>query len=235
MEIFVVPANYLYAASLHQAINDVRYYLNGIAIFPYSRHVVATDGHTMATCLLDDERFLWNNCDRECPGKVREPHWIIASGDLGKALSLKKPTKKEKWAVISFNSGTGNGQVQYCTYESADTALSAAKAGQVPATWMCSCRLIDGVFPQYERIKPDYSSPIKSAMLGVNAEYMIRIANSAKAVASDKQPYIAIHYPIVYGTPVEVEIDGISDLQIIFMQGKGRCGFTEKATTSAAA
>lgn len=53
MNKFTLPARVVKAANLFRGVNDVRYYLNGFLVS--SKDVLATDGHTLICCKLNDE------------------------------------------------------------------------------------------------------------------------------------------------------------------------------------
>lgn len=72
---FTLPAKVVMAADLYKAVNDVRYYLNGICI--ESQHVIGTDGHTLYFSELTEPTGIEGNLIIKIVGKIPTKAWTM--------------------------------------------------------------------------------------------------------------------------------------------------------------
>ena len=215
-QIMIVPAMHLFAISQYQARNDVRYYLNGLAIFPNRKEVVATDGYSMCNGRYDEKRFYWNQADNE--EKEDFLHWILGDPNgMGKSMKLSKPKGDEHWAVIELDAETKYGVVKYSKHEKIEIILDALQGNYYAATQVSSFRLVTGEFPKYERIRPEYKEAISTTSVTLNAEFLYRASNTGRLIGKNKKG-MTLHYPIDQGSCCEIEIDGVTEVTVLIMQ-----------------
>lgn len=135
---------------MFQARNDVRYYLNGICFMPDGR-VAATDGHRL---------FVGGNHDNAI-----EENIIVSV--------TKSPTKRYDIAELDTDTGivTYNMTNNYANEDgSIEEILTLVGAG--------ICELIDGRFPDVDRIIPKQTAPAEQ--IGFNAKYLADVEKCAK-------------------------------------------------------
>ncbi|WP_067586510.1 hypothetical protein [Endozoicomonas ascidiicola] len=211
----VIPAIYLFAVSHFQAKNDVRYYLNGVAIYPKRKQIVATDGHTMCIVTLTGNEWYWHTEAK----MTNEWHRILGAvtGD-SKGLKLAKPKAKEQWAIITIDEESKQIDISYSEIHlsEAEQVAAAEQEGMLNKTQRFSSRIADGIFPRYENIKPDYSSPISSTFVGFHADYLIRVGTITKLFGG-KYKCAVLHYPIHSNGTCEWEIVNHPNVRILLM------------------
>ena len=143
--------NKLKAASRFMAVQDVRYYLNGLLIEsnPMQSRIVATDGHT-----------LFASRDDAKGDNVGTFTGIIGSDTVKTILSWKAPYKSANDTPVVLTTCDD-------------------LAGEHRATWagnVCVFRLIDGKFPDYMRVIP---TDVNGAPAFYQPEYLVRCSKAA--------------------------------------------------------
>ena len=143
--------NKLKAASRFMAVQDIRYYLNGLLIEsnPMQSRIVATDGHTLFAT-RDDAKG----------DNVGTFTGIIGSDTVKTILSWKATYKSANDTPVVITTPD-------------DTA------GEHRATWcgnVCVFRLIDGKFPDYARVVP---AALDAGISFFQPEYLLRCTKAA--------------------------------------------------------
>lgn len=143
--------NKLKAASRFMAVQDIRYYLNGLLIEsnPMQSRIVATDGHTLFAT-RDDAKG----------DNVGTFTGIIGSDTVKTILSWKATYKSANDTPVVITTPD-------------DTA------GEHRATWcgnICVFRLIDGKYPEYQRVVP---ASIDAGISFFQPEYLLRCTKAA--------------------------------------------------------
>ena len=144
--------NKLKAASRFMAVQDVRYYLNGLLIEsnPVQSRIVATDGHTLFAS-RDDAK-----------GDNEGSFTGIMPADTVKAMLAWKATYKS----------ANDTPVVLTTCDDLAGEHRAAWAGNI-----CVFRLIDGKFPDYARVIP---ASIDAGISFFQPEYLLRCTKAAQ-------------------------------------------------------
>lgn len=146
-----VYRNKLKAASRFMAVQDIRFYLNGVLIEsnPVQSRVIATDGHTLFAS-RDDAK-----------GDNAGSFTGIMPADTVKAiLSWKAPYKSANDTPVVFTTCDD-------------------PAGEHRAEWcgnICVFRLIDGKFPDYMRVVP---ATLEAGISFFQPEYLLRCTKAA--------------------------------------------------------
>lgn len=179
-----VNPRYFAAAAIWMARNDVRYYLNGVAIQPHPEQgalIIATDGHTIAAIHDPDG---W--CERdiivgtipkqliaECKAKPRGKHAFEAPRHLWIAES--EPSR-------------GGAIVQGGMAD--DVMQEPASTFDTDALYACKIELVEGRYPDWRRVISTVANKIeegpdptdKAALIPatINPQYLVRLAETAK-------------------------------------------------------
>jgi len=146
-----VYRNKLKAASRFMAVQDIRYYLNGLLIEsnPMQSRIVSTDGHTLFAS-RDDAK-----------GDNEGSFVGIMPADTVKAiLAWKAPYKSANDTPVILTT-------------------SDDPAGEHRAAWagnICVFRLIDGKFPDYMRVVP---ATLDAGISFFQPEYLLRCTKAA--------------------------------------------------------
>ena len=150
--------NKLKAASRFMAVQDIRYYLNGLLIEsnPVQSRIVATDGHTLFAS-RDDAK---GDNEGSFVG-------IIGSDTVKAILSWKAPYKSANDAPVVLTTCDD-------------------LAGEHRATWcgnVCVFRLIEGKFPDYARVVPE---KVSGEPAFYQPEYLVRCSKAAIDMNTNK-------------------------------------------------
>tara|TARA_R110000868_G_scaffold84294_2_gene237695 strand:+ start:703 stop:1353 length:651 start_codon:yes stop_codon:yes gene_type:complete len=144
--------NKLKAAARFMAVQDIRFYLNGVLIEsnPMQSRIVSTDGHTLFAS-RDDAK-----------GDNEGSFTGIMPADTVKAiLAWKAPHKSANAAPVILTT-------------------SDDLAGEHRAEWcgnVCVFRLIDGKFPDYMRVVP---ATLEAGISFFQPEYLLRCTKAAQ-------------------------------------------------------
>ena len=146
-----VYRNKLKAAARFMAVQDIRYYLNGVLIEsnPMQSRIVATDGHTLFAS-RDDAK---GDNEGSFVG-------IMPADTVKTILGWKAPYKSANDAPVVLTT-------------------SDDPAGEHRATWcgnICVFRLIDGKFPDYMRVVP---ATLDAGISFFQPEYLLRCTKAA--------------------------------------------------------
>ena len=144
--------NKLKAASRFMAVQDIRYYLNGLLIEsnPVQSRVIATDGHT-----------LFASRDDAKGDNVGTFTGIIGSDTVKAILAWKATYKSANDVPVVLTMGDD-------------------LAGEHRAEWcgnVCIFRLIDGKFPYYARVVP---ATLEAGISFFQPEYLLRCTKAAQ-------------------------------------------------------
>ena len=150
--------NKLKAAARFMAVQDIRYYLNGVLIEsnPMQSRIVATDGHTMF-CGRDDAK-----------GDNAGAFVGIIGSDTVKAILAWKAAYKSANDVPVV------------------ITTSDDLAGEHRAEWcgnVCVFKLIDGKFPDYMRVVPE---KVSGEPAFYQPEYLVRCSKAAVDMNTNK-------------------------------------------------
>ena len=153
--------NKLKAASRFMAVQDIRYYLNGLLIEsnPVQSRIVATDGHTLFAS-RDDAK-----CDNA--GSFTG---IMPADTVKAILAWKAPHKSANDNPVILTT-------------------SDDPAGEHRATWcgnVCVFRLIDGKFPDYARVVP---ATLEAGISFFQPEYLLRCTKAAQDLNTSAKGY----------------------------------------------
>ncbi len=153
----MIPAKVLGAVSFCVADRDVRYFLNGVCLKRNGKrtHVVATNGHMM----------LKVNVDAELPESAGDEKILRFTGDQVKAL--RKVSNANVPVIVRFHD---------LPEQTADLEVGSQ-------CWIRSVEVIDGRFPDYERVIP--SAPIdppEDTPPAFQASYIHAFTRMAKAL-----------------------------------------------------
>jgi DNA polymerase-3 subunit beta len=150
--------NKLKAASRFMAVQDIRYYLNGVLIESneMQSRIVATDGHTLFASRDD------------------------AKGDNAGSFTGIMPADTVK-AILAW-------KAPYKSANDAPVVLTTSDdpAGEHRAEWcgnICIFRLIDGKFPDYARVVP---TDVNGAPAFYQPEYLVRCSKAAFDINTNK-------------------------------------------------
>lgn len=176
-----IDARIIAAASIWQAVNDVRYYLNGIMVEPHPDGgvvVVATDGHTLFVGRDESGHISAKTIFKFSPRFLTECKKKPATGYSSRRVELDG-----RFAFVA-NKAPGNEEPFY------DTGYENLTPEAAPAVEPINT--IDGVFPNYQRVIPEKTSPL-GAPTTLNAEYLARLPKTASALGiSNKAPYLTM-------------------------------------------
>lgn len=180
------------AVALFKAVQDVRYYLNGIFVEfnPMETRIVATDGHTLAVHRADAKD------DNEGSG-----NFIIPLDAIKQILSWKLPAKSMH-DVFTITVPDG--------FLVSNFELRADFYGNA-----CVFKPIEGTFPNYRKVIPDTAS---GEITHLNPDYLAR-CDEAVAIIKDNKKTTA-HASIAHNGPnnaVIVAYDGIPELCMVVM------------------
>lgn len=172
MEIIArINPKYFAATNLFAAVNDARYYLNGVFIEAHpvkGAIIVATDGHTLG--LLHDP-----------DGWVAEP---IIVGNITKQLisacSVKGSEKRMTVPKLLYISQSG--AVVSSDHEVKDLINPFAPQ----SLHMSKIQIIDGKFPDYRRVIGMKREETDTAFPCVNSAYLARLSAVAKLLIDTK-------------------------------------------------
>ena len=147
-----VYRNKLKAAARFMAVQDIRYYLNGLLIEsnPMQSRIVATDGHT-----------LFASRDDAKGDNVGSFTGIMPADTVKAILAWKAPYKSANDAPVVLTT-------------------SDDLAGEHRAEWcgnVCIFRLIDGKFPDYMRVVP---ATLDAGISFFQPEYLLRCTKAAQ-------------------------------------------------------
>ena len=153
-----VYRNKLKAAARFMAVQDIRFYLNGVLIEsnPVQTRIVATDGHTLFASRDD------------------------AKGDNAGTFTGIMPADTVK-AILSW-------KAPYKSANDTPVILTTADdlAGEHRAEWcgnVCVFRLIDGKFPDYARVVPE---KVSGEPAFYQPEYLLRCSKAAIDMNTNK-------------------------------------------------
>lgn len=153
-----VYRNKLKAAARFMAVQDIRYYLNGLLIEsnPMQTRVIATDGHTLFASRDD------------------------AKGDNAGTFTGIMPADTVK-AILAW-------KAPYKSANDTPVVITTADdpAGEHRAAWagnICVFRLIDGKFPDYARVVP---TDVNGAPAFYQPEYLVRCSKAAIDMNTNK-------------------------------------------------
>ena len=179
------------AVALFKAVQDFRYYLNGIFVEfnPMETRLVATDGHTLACHRADAKE------DNE--GKAG---FIIPLDSIKQILSWKAPSKYlPDVFTVTLPDGFDGSQ-----------ELRADFHGNVAVF-----KAVDGTFPNYRKVIPDTAS---GEITHLNPNYLARCDEAVSIIKDNKKT--TAHVSIAHNGPnnaVIVAYDGIPDLCMVVM------------------
>nr|WP_067285794.1 hypothetical protein [Marinobacterium profundum] len=149
-----LPAKLLRAAQEYQAVNDVRYYLNGIVINT-AGYIGSTNGH----CAF------W----AQCAEAKQLKNTIIMN--IGGAIPAKAET-----AHISLHE---NGNAGYMWF-SCELGRHVLKKG---SKVYLGLNLVDGTFPDLERVMPK-GELVATPAIGLNPNYIAKAGKAGRALGS---------------------------------------------------
>lgn len=172
-----IDAIKFHAAKFSQANNDVRYYLNGVAIDREKNRVLSTDGHTL---FFSNSDMIDNGGEIEAPA---DRPFVLGSGDGSKALKIKKPKRDQVTAIIQFNG-------QYFTAKYSTQSIDDLKnfSKDIDETFLqCSDiaatgKIIDGRFPDVDRVIPSRNQLINDNGVFLNCAYVKRVGEIGAAL-----------------------------------------------------
>lgn len=140
-----------------KATMDIRYYLNGICVEKAEKggiYLIATDGHTM--CVIHDATGSLHGAEsvifRTTPGLVAAAK--LASNKTHKNLQYRLLVQGQRVKVA-------------CDFESEGDAEFFVQAGR---------SLIEGKFPNWRKVMPDFASLKAGFAGGMNAIYLARLS-----------------------------------------------------------
>ena len=153
----------LKAASRFMAVQDVRYYLNGLLIESndIQTRIVATDGHT-----------LFAGFDDAKGDNVGSFAGIMPADTVKQILAWKAPYKSANDApviITTCDDPAGEHRAEWC--------------GNV-----CIFRLIDGKFPDYARVVP---ATIDAGISFFQPEYLLRCTKAAQDLNTSAKGFFA--------------------------------------------
>lgn len=156
-------AKYLPILALFAAKRDVRYYLEGFRIEPAPMAVggvllIATDGHT-AVIIHDPQ------------GGATEPAIVPIPKEL---LSKCKKDKTDKMLAIDRFVDVTESEMWITSGPGLKRRIGVA------------IDLIDGVYPNFSRILPDYSTLGPVDLMTVNPEYLARVQKGVRMLPGSK-------------------------------------------------
>lgn len=152
-ERILIPAKIISAAKIFQAKDDMRYYLNGIHFDPRG-YVEATNGHYAIRI--------------ECEECKRLPKKMILD-----IKGAKIPAKAKDLEFVSM--GTKSGVILMRGIQTYRNFKSPIILDDVR-----SFKLINGVFPELDRMMPKSEHLEAVEMIGINANYMKDIAEAQR-------------------------------------------------------
>jgi DNA polymerase-3 subunit beta len=143
-------ADRLRLATLFQATEDTRYYLNGVYIDPMEEGVrlVATDGHRLAV-FRDEAAFTCAPCIVSLPKAART------------AIKSVKGREFVWFGIIGQHDGTGRHEARIVDGTEGMDSMKEIQAAMLDMTnpaviWAGAVELIDGTYPEFEQAIPAY-------------------------------------------------------------------------------
>ncbi|CAN5301219.1 hypothetical protein BH10PSE16_BH10PSE16_01380 [soil metagenome] len=195
-------AQHLPRAALFAGVNDIRYYLNGARIEPAPMggvYIIGCDGHCLA--IIHDKM-----------GCMSGSTGVILRVSPGLLQACKSPGRELKGLTGGANVIITGSRVSVANdFDQDFTSLEVfVQAGQ---PW------IDGTFPDYARVLPDFSKLKPGFNCSVNGHYLARFAkispNSGKNYSGLKfwqEPVIGNHTG-----PVLIQHDGVPEMIALVM------------------
>jgi DNA polymerase-3 subunit beta len=181
-----------------KAVQDIRYYLNGICVERAEKgvYLIATDGHTMA--VAHDPDGVLEGSDRIT---------IHVSKELAAAAKKAKPIHDLAQKVLVV----GQRLRIAVDFESHGPLESFVQPGD---------SLVPGHFPDWRKVLPDFGKLQRGAFKGdegVNAQYAARCA---QALGTSKFTGMSL-WQEGPSKPIVVQLDAARDLIIILMPMRG--------------
>lgn len=154
-KVFTLPAKPLKAAQYFQAKRDVRDFLNGILV-DKSGFIVAGNGHVLIRIDSADAMHLDESVIVDVIGNIPQ------KADLADFVFASEDSGIVKFASNFGRSVQSNGR-----------------------DCMCSFRLIDGKYPDYQKIFKK-AKPKSVASIGINTNYVALIGKAAEALDGNR-------------------------------------------------
>jgi hypothetical protein len=190
-----------FAAILEQfkAVNDVRYYLNGVFVSPHPDKgiiLAACDGHT-AVIIHDPE----GSCDCEQIFPLSKP---LVSASKKRPKGLDKPEVVELIGDTAF--------VRFSRPDDFDAEITGNDA------YVEHNKAIDAKYPSLAAVIPK-GKPVPS-LIAVNSSYCARIEKSCSALGHSKWPG-SVWYTYGESSSIVVDLPVTEDVKIIIMPMRG--------------
>lgn len=172
---FFLPANAVRAVAHAVSTEETRFYLKGVYVetceHTNATILTATDGHVLLNHQLGDNAF-----GAPCPTKSRQPGFLLETDWKDKAWKSK--SLGELWVYGDFRTGL----LQFVDTYNADNLVRVG---------VCEFEAIDGTFPDYRRVLPDFGAPA-GASACVNADLVATMASAHKTLLGTRNSLMSI-------------------------------------------